>query len=79
MDNVLNMLGEYGNINISYSRNQNIENGNQTETQPIEEKIHSNNKKNVPIFPHFSIETPDWSEKFKIISQKQDKNEKIYI
>lgn len=55
----LNMLGEYGNISITYSRNQ-AENGNQTLNSPenpqIEEKNH---KKNVPIIPHFSIETPD--------------------
>jgi hypothetical protein len=56
----LNMLGEYGNINISYSRNNTMENGIQTlDSQPIEEKSQANNKKNVPIFPHFSIETPD--------------------
>lgn len=54
----LNMLGEYGNINISYGRN--AESGNQNlEVQPMEEKSQSNNKKNVPIFPHFSIESPD--------------------
>ena len=54
----LNMLGEYGNINISYSRNQNgVESG--SESPPIEEKSQMNNKKNVPIFPHFAIETPD--------------------
>jgi hypothetical protein len=57
----LNMLGEYGNISITYtSRNQSLENGNQSlnsDVQQIEEKnIH---KKNVPIIPHFSIETPD--------------------
>lgn len=53
----LNMLGEYGNINISYSRNN--ENGVQTiDSQTIEEKNQAS-KKNVPIFPHFSIETPD--------------------
>ncbi|XP_070490507.1 transmembrane protein 185B [Chironomus tepperi] len=54
----LNMLGEYGNISITYSRNQQ-DNGNQTlnpDSQQIEEKNH---KKNVPIIPHFSIETPD--------------------
>jgi hypothetical protein len=54
----LNMLGEYGNISITYSRNQQ-DNGNQAlsaESQQIEEKNH---KKNVPIIPHFSIETPD--------------------
>lgn len=58
----LNMLGEYGNINISYSRNHNAENGIQnSEVQPMEDKSQSNNisKKNVPIFPHYSIETPD--------------------
>lgn len=56
----LNMLGEYGNINISYSRNNAMENGTQAlDSQPIEEKSQMNNKKNVPIFPHFSIETPD--------------------
>lgn len=57
----LNMLGEYGNINISYSRNQNaMENGTQAlDTQSNEEKSHNNKKNAVPIFPHFAIETPD--------------------
>jgi Transmembrane Fragile-X-F protein len=55
----LRMLGEYGNINITYSRNQSFENANQNlevHVQQIEERIH---KKTVPIIPHFSIETPD--------------------
>lgn len=57
----LNMLGEYGNINISYSSRNNGENGLQTmEVQPMDEKSQNgNNKKNAPIFPHFSIDVPD--------------------
>lgn len=55
----LNMLGEYGNISITYSRNQS-ENGNQTLNPPeISQNDEKNHKKNVPIIPHFSIETPD--------------------
>lgn len=55
----LNMLGEYGNISITYSRNQS-DNGalNSPDVQQIEEK-NSKSKNAVPIIPHFSIETPD--------------------
>lgn len=55
----LNMLGEYGNISITYGRNQSdnaIQTLNSPDTQQIEEK---NPKKGVAIIPHFSIETPD--------------------
>lgn len=56
---LLNALGEYGNINISYrNRNQNVESAQNLEVhvQNIEEKSH---KKNLPIMPHFAIDTPD--------------------
>lgn len=56
---LLNALGEYGNINISYrNRNQNFESGQNLEihVQNLEEKSH---KKNLPIMPHFAIDTPD--------------------
>lgn len=56
---LLNALGEYGNINISYrNRNQNSDSGQNLEVhvQNIEEKSH---KKNFPIMPHYAIDTPD--------------------
>lgn len=54
---LLNALGEYGNINISYrNRNQNIESSQNLEVQSIEEKSH---KRNMPIMPHYAIDTPD--------------------
>lgn len=55
----LNMLGEYGNISITYNRNQSGESRNlnaNTEVQQIEEKNH---KRNVPITPQLAIDTPD--------------------
>lgn len=56
---LLNALGEYGNINISYrNRNQIVESGQNQEAhvQNLEEKSH---KKNLPIMPHHPIDTPD--------------------
>lgn len=56
---LLNALGEYGNINISYRhRNQTVESGQSQEAhvQNLEEKSH---KKNLPIMPHHPIDTPD--------------------
>lgn len=56
---LLNALGEYGNINISYrNRNQSTDSGQNLEVhvQTLEEKSH---KKNLPIMPHFAIDTPD--------------------
>lgn len=56
---LLNALGEYGNINISYrNRNQNFESSQNLDihVQNLEEKSH---KKNLPIMPHFAIDTPD--------------------
>lgn len=56
---LLNALGEYGNINISYrNRNQAVESGQtlDVQVQNIEEKSH---KKHTPIFPQSSIDMPD--------------------
>lgn len=57
---LLNALGEYGNINISYrNRNQNGDSQNlDVQVQSIEEKSH---KKNLtgPIMPHYPIDQPD--------------------
>lgn len=56
---LMNALGEYGNINISYrNRNMNFENIQHLDTQiqNVEEK---NNRRNFPIIPHSAIDTPD--------------------
>lgn len=56
---LLNALGEYGNINVSYrNRNQIVESGQSldAQVQNLEEKSH---RKNLPIMPHFAIDTPD--------------------
>ena len=56
---LLNALGEYGNINISYrNRNQGGESGQHLDAavQSLEEKSH---KKHIPIMPRFAIDTPD--------------------
>lgn len=53
---LLTALGEYG--NISYRNRTNLESGQtlEAQVQNLEEKSH---KKNLPIMPHFAIDTPD--------------------
>jgi cytochrome bd-type quinol oxidase subunit 2 len=61
----LNMLGEYGNISITYSRSSqqmNVESGGGDGGSPVvveEKKFVEKKGVVVPIIPHYTIETPD--------------------